>query len=82
MRRGVVVDKDDWLDHEAGSKNIFRGGMKPMYRWFVFVKFNPMDKFIYKYDVTEDVYNAISIGDRVEIGTDKYGMPEVVLKKK
>lgn len=86
MEQGIVEYKEYFTDSEAGSgslyvpilgdifPNLFGQKMKPMDRWFVFVH---IENSLYKYEIEKDIYDQILIGDKVSIGTDKYGMPDV-----
>lgn len=87
MKQGIVIEKEYIKDYEAGSGSLhipilgnlfpklFSQEMRPLDRWFLIVD----TAAIYRYEVTEDVYQSVNIGDKVTIGTDKYGMPEVIL---
>lgn len=90
MRQGIVLDKEFVKDYEAGSGSLhipilgdlfpklFSSTMKPINRWFLIVD---VDK-VYRYEVSEEVYNAVSIQDKVSIINDRFGMPEIQLYKK
>lgn len=87
METGVVVEKENITDHEAGSgslyvpiladllPDLFDQPMKAVYRWFVIARVNGE---LYRYEVEEEIYNRLKEGDQIEIKTDKYGMPDVV----
>lgn len=89
MNIGVVLEKEYKKDYEAGSGSLhipilgdifpklFHQDMKPVDKYFVIVQ----QDSIYRYEVSQKVYETILVGDRVEIGTDKYGMPDVRLIK-
>ncbi|NDV83903.1 hypothetical protein [Bacteroides sp. 51] len=87
METGIVVEKEAITDYEAGSGSLhipilgdlfpklFGQRMKPVGRWFITARVN---NGLYRYEVEEDLYKRLKEGDQIGIGTDKYGMPEVV----
>lgn len=87
MKQGIVIEKEYIKDYEAGSGSLhipilgdlfpklFSQEMRPIGRWFLIVRTDAL----YRYEVTKEVYEEAQIGDKVSIGTDKYGMPEVIL---
>lgn len=87
MKQGIVIDKEYKADYEAGSGSLhipilgdlfpklFSSEMKPINRWFLIVRTDAL----YRYEVTKEVYEEALVGDKVTMGTDKYGMPEVIL---
>ena len=91
MKQGIVEDKDYRKDYEAGSGSLsipllghlfpklFHQEMNPLDRYFVIVKF--VDG-LYRYEVEKELYDRIEKGDKVVIGTDKFGMPGVILVDK
>ena len=52
--------------------------MRPIDRYFVIVRVDGL----YRYEVEKELYDRIEKGDKVVIGTDKFGMPGVILVDK
>lgn len=90
MKQGIVEDKEYRKDFEAGSGSfsipllghlfpkLFHQEMRPIDRYFVIVRVDGL----YRYEVEKELYDRIEKGDKVVIGTDKFGMPDVILVNK
>lgn len=88
MKQGIVLKKEYFIDHEAGSGSLYIPILEDLFPSLFGSKMEPYDRYViivevtldelYKYGTSKEVYDQLSIGDKVEITIDKFGMPEII----